>query len=130
VLGQEYHGQVVEVAQAASVVAGVVNFDVTVELTDADEQVKPGMTGAVTITVKLLEDVLLVPNRAVRLQEGKRYVFVLRGGQMERVEITLGASSDSVSEVVAGDLAEGDIIILNPPTEIVQSDSRPGFFTP
>jgi HlyD family secretion protein len=121
---------VVEVAQAASVVAGVVNFDVTVELTDADEQVKPGMTGAVTITVKQLEDVLLVPNRAVRLQEGKRYVFVLRGGQMERVEITLGASSDSVSEVVAGDLAEGDIIILNPPTEIVQSDSRPGFFTP
>jgi HlyD family secretion protein len=130
VLGQEYHGQVVEVAQAASVVAGVVNFDVTVELTDADEQVKPGMTGAVTITVKQLEDVLLVPNRAVRLQEGKRYVFVLRGGQMERVEITLGASSDSVSEVVAGDLAEGDIIILNPPTEIVQSDSRPGFFMP
>ncbi len=130
VLGQEYHGQVVEVAQAASVVAGVVNFDVTVELTDADEQVKPGMTAAVTITVKQLEDVLLVPNRAVRLLEGKRYIFVLRDGLMERVEITLGASSDSVSEVVAGDLEEGDIIILNPPTELVQADSRPGFFMP
>ncbi|MEW6092511.1 MAG: efflux RND transporter periplasmic adaptor subunit, partial [Chloroflexota bacterium] len=63
VLGQEYHGKVIEVAQAASVVAGVVNFDVTVELTDTDEQVKPGMTAAVTITVQQLEDVLLVPNR-------------------------------------------------------------------
>ena len=71
-LGEEYHGKVVEVAQAASVVAGVVNFGVTVELTDADERVKPGMTAAVTITVKQLEDVLLVPNRAVRLVSGKR----------------------------------------------------------
>ncbi|MBI4732816.1 MAG: efflux RND transporter periplasmic adaptor subunit [Chloroflexi bacterium] len=130
VLGQEYHGQVVEVAQAASVVSGVVNFNVTVELTDADEQVKPGMTAAVTITVQQLENVLLVPNRAVRLLEGKRYVFVLRGGLMERVEITLGASSDTVSEVIAGDLAEGAIIILNPPAELVQAGDRPGFFMP
>ena len=54
ILGSEYHGEVVQVSQAGSVVQGVVNFTVTVEITDADEQVKPGMTAAVNITVKEL----------------------------------------------------------------------------
>jgi HlyD family secretion protein len=129
-LGQEFHGKIVEVAQAGTVTQGVVNFTVTMELTDADSQIKPGMTAAVTITVKQLDDVLLVPNRAVRLQEGKRYVYVLRNDQIEQVEITLGASSDSVSEVIAGDLNEGDMIILNPSTNMLQTDGRPGFLMP
>ncbi len=126
-LGEEYHGKVVEVAQAASVVAGVVNFGVTVELTDADERVKPGMTAAVTITVKQLEDVLLVPNRAVRLVSGKRYVYVLRGGSIEAVEIILGASSDTVSEILSGEVEDGTIVVLNPPTDLMTMDGPPGF---
>jgi HlyD family secretion protein len=129
-LGEEYHGEVVEVAQAASVIAGVVNFNVTVELTDADEQVKPGMTAAVTITVEQLEDVLLVPNRAVRLQGGQRYVYVQRGIQLEMVAVTLGASSDTVSEVIAGDLSEGDLVILNPPSDLMTGDGPPAFLMP
>ncbi len=129
-LGVEYHGRVVEVAQAASVVAGVVNFSVTVELTDADDQVKPGMTAAVTVTVRQLEGVLLVPNRAVRLVQGKRYVYVLEAGQIKAVEITLGASSDSVSEVLSGEVQEGTIVVLNPPADFTSMDGPPGFIMP
>src|SRR5690606_4543795 len=76
--GQEYMGKVVEVGRVGTPVGGVVNFTVTLELSNADEQVKPGMTAAVTILVQQLEDVLLVPNRAVRLREGQRVVYVLR----------------------------------------------------
>jgi len=32
------------------------------------------------------------------------------------VVITLGASSETVSEVLGGDLHEGDTIVLNPPS--------------
>jgi HlyD family secretion protein len=130
VLGREYHGRLVEVAEAGTVTQGVVNFTVTIELTDADSKIKPGMTAAVTITVEQLDNVLLVPNRAVRLLEGKRYVYLLRGGQVEQVEITLGASSGSVSEVIAGDLHEGDDVILNPSADMTQMGGGPGFFMP
>ena len=126
ILGAEYHGQVVDVAQAGEIASGSVSFTVTVELTDADAQVKPGMTAAVTITVKDLADVLLVPNRAVRLVEGQRVIYVLRNGIVEQIAITLGASSDSMSEVVAGDLKEGDLVILNPPADFFSS-GRPSF---
>jgi len=59
--------------------------------------------------------VLLVPNRAVRLVNGKRVVYVLQDQQLETVQITLGATSDIESEVVDGELRVGDLIVLNPP---------------
>lgn len=122
ILGQEYAGQVIKVSQAGTVVGGVVNFTVTVELTNADEMVKPGMTAAVNIVVKEINDAVLVPNRAVRLVDGNRVVFVTgEGGMPEKVEIRLGASSDTMSVVVGGDLKEGDQIILNPTADLTGS---------
>lgn len=116
ILGKEYHGEVTQVALVGSTTQGVVDFTVTVELTDPDQAVRPGMTAAVNIVVQQLEDVLLVPNRAVRLRDGKRVVYILQNGVAEPVQITLGASSESMSEVVDGDLKAGDQIVLNPPT--------------
>lgn len=116
VLGKTYNGVVVEVGKAGTVAQGAVNFDVTVELTDADELVRPGMTAAVNILVREVKDVLLVPNRAVRVIDGQRVVYVLKNGVPEMVKIRLGATSDTVSEVINGDLNVGDLIVLNPPT--------------
>jgi HlyD family secretion protein len=122
ILGSEYQGQVVKVAQAGAVVNGVVNFTVTVELTDADERVKPGMTAAVNIVVQEINDAVLVPNRAVRLVDGDRVVFVTgENGMPEKVEIRLGQSSDTMSVVIGGDLKEGDEIILNPSADLTGS---------
>ncbi len=115
-LGKTYNGIVVTVAQTGIVVQGAVNFTVTVELTDADEFVRPGMTAAVNILVKEVKDVLVVPNRAVRVIDGQRVVYVLKDGQPEMMDIRLGATSDTVSEVIGGELKEGDLIVLNPPT--------------
>lgn len=117
ILGRQYNGVVVEVAQTGTVTAGVVNFKVTVELTDADSSVKPGMTAAVNITVRELTDVLLVPNRAVRLSEGERVIYILENNQPVKKVIRLGSSSDTMSVLASGDVQEGDAVILNPPTE-------------
>jgi HlyD family secretion protein len=117
ILGKEYHGEVIEVTQAGAVDQGVVNFTVTVQLTDADSLVKPGMTAGVNIVVEELQDVLLVPNRAVRLADGERVVYVLEAGEPVKKEIRLGSSSDTMSIVASGDIAVGDPIILNPPVE-------------
>jgi HlyD family secretion protein len=119
VLAREYRGVVTEVALVGTTVQGVVSFKVTVELLDADENVRAGMTAAVNLVVSQLEDVLVVPNRAVRTLNGERVVYVVRAGSPEPVPVTieLGASSDSFSEVLGGELAEGDQVVLNPPTD-------------
>jgi HlyD family secretion protein len=104
----------------------VVNFKVTVELTDADSLVKPGMTAAVNITVEELKDVLLVPNRAVRLSDGQRVVYLLVDGQPVQTDVRLGSSSDTMSVLSGGDVKEGDTIILNPPLEFGGPGGGPG----
>jgi HlyD family secretion protein len=114
--GREYEGVVINVARVGSQVQGLVNFMVTVEITNPDEDVLPGMTAAVNLIVAELEDVLLVPNRAVRLVDGQRVVYILRNGNPEPVNITIGSSSETVSEIVDGDLRAGDTIVLNPST--------------
>ncbi|GAB4546971.1 MAG: efflux RND transporter periplasmic adaptor subunit [Anaerolineales bacterium] len=116
ILGKEYHGKVSQVGQAGDTVQGIVNFTVTVELTDADESVKPGMTAAVNIVTEEQKDMLLVPNRAVRIVDGERVIYILVNNQPQRVKITLGATSDVMSVLASGDLKEGDLIILNPPS--------------
>jgi HlyD family secretion protein len=125
---KEYNGQVTEVAPVGSSVQGVVDFTVTVELTNPDQDVRPGMTAAVNIVVNELQDVLLVPNRAVRVSEGKRIVYVLQNGLPQQVEITLGASSETDSQVLAGELKEGDPVVLNPPA-VFESNGPPPFVT-
>jgi len=110
--GKEYHGQVTDVAMVGEDNQGAVNFTVTLELTDADESVKPGMTAGVNIVVKRDSGVLLVPNRAVSTVDGKRVVWVLRNGVRQQVEIQLGATSEQSSEVVSGDLKEGDTLMI------------------
>ena len=116
ILGKEYHGKVVEVGQAGDTVQGVVSFTVTVELTDADELVKPGMTAAVNVVIEEQTDVVLIPNRAVRLVGGERVVYMLIDGQPLQVKIKLGSTSGIDSVLVTGDIKEGDLIILNPPS--------------
>ena len=118
ILGKEYHGQVIEVASVGEEVQGVVNFGITVELTDSDKEVKPGMTASVTVTVSELSGVLLIPNQAVRTVDGERVVYVMRGSVPAAVPVTLGRSSDTHSEFLEGDLREGDPIVLNPRSDL------------
>jgi len=122
---QEYHGSVTEVALVGTTSQDVVDFSVILELVDPDQAVKAGMTAAVNIVVDQLEDALLVPNRAVRILEGKRVVYLLRGDVHDPVEIQLGASSEAYSQVIGGDLKEGDPIVLNPPTVFEQNGPPP-----
>jgi HlyD family secretion protein len=126
ITGKAYNGRVVEVGQVGTIVQGAVNFTITVELTNGDADVRPGMTAAVNILVREIKDVLLVPNRAVRIVDGQRVVYVLVDGLPVMKTIRLGASSDMVSEVVGGDLNMGDLIILNPPTTFGPMGGPPG----
>ena len=126
---QAYQGKVNRVARVGTIESGLVNFKVTVEILNPDEQVLPGMTAGVNIIVSQLEDVLTVPNRAIRLVNNHPVVYILKNNIPTEVSITIGASSDSMSEILSGDLKEGDKVILNPPSSFmdVHFSGRPPF---
>lgn len=118
---KQYQGEVIAVARVGSTGQGVVNFRVTVALLNPDELVHPGMTAALSIIINQLDDVLLIPNRAVRTVDNQRVVYVLRNNLPVSVPVEIGVSSDTFSELVGDDLKEGDLIILNPPSMVMQN---------
>lgn len=126
IFSQVYNGEVLEVAMVGSEKSGVVIYEVTIELMDADEAVKPGMTAAVDIVTTELADVILVPNKSVRVDDGQKVVYLVSGGSTPEfipIPVTLGASSNTYSQVIAGDLQVGDLILYNPTSDLLSSAS-------
>ena len=124
--GTTFHGKVVQLGLNASASGGSVNYPVRVVVSDANKRVIPGMTVSVQIEVSRLDNVLMVPNQAVQNLNGSLVVYVIQNGAQKPVTIVLGASNGTMSQVIKGDLKEGDVVILNPSTSIFNRGSSPG----
>jgi HlyD family secretion protein len=122
-----YEGRVTEVSAVGVDRGSGVVFEVRVVINDPDEFVRPGMTAAVNIVVSEIEDVLIIPNRAIRINNGKRVVYVLSDGELAETEIRTGASSDMQTELLEGVLSEGDVLVLNPPAALQSNGGPPPF---
>jgi HlyD family secretion protein len=109
ILAKQYNGRVIEVSPVGSTNLGIVDFMVKVELTNADADVRPGMTAAVEIIISQTDETMLVPNN------GKSMVYrVGQDGKLEAIEVSLGVSSEKYSQVLDGNLSPGNLIVLNP----------------
>jgi HlyD family secretion protein len=111
----EYTGQVVEVARVGIPQNDVVQYKVTIEIDHPDEQIRPGVSADAMILVNEFQDVVQVPNQAVRFQGTRRIVFVAGLGQPTPVEVELGTVSAQFSQLLAGDLLPGDRVVIDPP---------------
>jgi HlyD family secretion protein len=125
--GKTYDGKVTKVNLAGDVSTNAVNFTVTVELTSADAQVKPGMTAVVTIIVKQKENALIVPNTAIHTLNNNSVVYVESAtGGVHPVQIQTGLVTDTATEVIGETIKAGDTLVLNP-TSISSNSNRSGF---
>ena len=79
-----------------------------------DEVIKPGMTVSAEITTNQLKDALQVPSHAVRDLNGASIIYLLRSGIPSPVTVRTGAASDGMVQITAGDIQEGEQVILNP----------------
>jgi HlyD family secretion protein len=86
-------------------------FRTNIAVTDADPEMRPGMSCSVEILVKEIPDTLFVPVQAVFHSGGQSICFV--GGEQRDVEI--GAASEKWVEILSG-LTEGEVVQLSPPT--------------
>jgi RND family efflux transporter MFP subunit len=90
----------------ATVFQAIIDFDFPNDL-----DVRPGMNATVTIVTDERQDVLLVPETAIRTVGDRAFVVVVSGGDEEEREVILGQRGGGAAEVVDG-LAEGDIVVV------------------
>lgn len=161
--GKEFDGKIAEMRLNPVNVQNVVTYNVVINVENPEQKLKPGMTANLTITIDDRNNVLKVPNSALRFtpqdangqrrgagagqgqgqgrrrqqqQQGdgaqgsgdgenrfapasapvlpgqRRVVWVLgQDGKPERRRTTVGLSDGSATEVVEGNLNEGDMVI-------------------
>ncbi len=105
-------GKVIEMAPAGTLTQGVVNYPVTVSIDNPPDTVKAGMTASLNVITQQKNNVLLVPNRAIRTQGQQKVATVLFEGQQIQVSVTTGMNNDTMTEVTSG-LKEGDTVLIS-----------------
>ncbi len=108
--GRDFTGQVIAVAPSGTLQSGVVTYLVSLSIAKPSG-LKPGMTANANIVYLNRDNVLTVPNRAIRAQGRNRVVEVVgaQGNQTRQVQV--GVSNDQVTEIAQG-LDEGDEIVI------------------
>jgi len=114
--GSVFTGTVTEIDLVGTVTSGVVNYSATITVQDPSESMRPGMNATANIILQQRQNVLLVPNRAVRTVNTRlRTATVLYEGQLIDVPVTIGLTGDTQSEVLSG-LQEGDVVLTSQTT--------------
>jgi HlyD family secretion protein len=104
-----FKGSVARITPASTSDSGVVNYPVTVQLTDTDLQgVRPGMTSVATLLGDEVADSWLVPTSALVDRDGQTAIRILRDGQPTAIAVTKQASQGEWTMVQSADLHAGD----------------------
>lgn len=116
-----FKGKVSQVRISPTTVSNVVTYTVVVKVDNDELKLKPGMTANVSIITQKKENVLCVPSIALKFApvthgEIKRYetqgVWVLKNNKPIRVEVQIGATDDTYTEIKDGNLVKDDRIII------------------
>lgn len=107
-----FSGIVSNISQKATVVSNIVYYKVLVDVTDADNLLKPTMTARVSINIAESKNALVLPLSAVKTTNGQQYVMVVQNGKTQNTPVTTGISGENKIEIVSG-LTEGDQVIAS-----------------
>ncbi len=125
--GEVFQGQVVQIRQAPIVQQNVVTYNVVVAVVNPDLKLKPGLTANVRILVDRRADAIKIPNAALRFRppppdggplaaqektRGQSQIWILDDGRLRGVPVKLGLNDEYFTEVVEGDVREGQSVVV------------------
>ena len=125
--GLSIAGQVSQIDTIGTVSQGVVNYNVKITFDTQDDRIKPGMSVSANIITETKQNVLTVPNSAVKSKNGTNYVlvpsqkqdlsastasqgFALMPAPTQKT-VEVGLADDTNTEIISG-LAEGDQVVV------------------
>lgn len=133
--GKEFQAEVLSVFLYSTMENNVVTYTTVLSVDNSEGLLLPGMTATATVTTGSRDQVLRVPNAALRFtppadthspgmlshpasRGGQQdsgpgnTVWLLRDGQPERVLLRIGASDGRYTEVLSNEISEGDVLLI------------------
>lgn len=101
----EVTGQITRISMVPDENSTIVVYRARVTLDPTDAPIRVGMSTTATITTRELQDVIVLPNRFIRIDQDTQQAFVtIQSGenQFQEIPIQLGERNSTVSQIVSG----------------------------
>ena len=108
---EDFDGAVTAIYPKAIIDQNVVDYDVVVTIANPRGMLRPDMTANVTINVATRENVLSVPNKAIKREDGTKGVYAVQDGSLIRRAVKTGWKDSEYTEIVSG-LKEGEQVLV------------------
>lgn len=89
-------------------------YDITVQLTDPDTRLRPGLTAQIVLLGEKKDNSLYIPRQALFQKDGKQVVYLRKGGSFAQLAVKVDLENESRAAVEG--LREGEEVALIDPT--------------
>ncbi len=114
-----FKGKVTQVRLSPTTESNVVTYTVIIEVENEDGKLLPGMTANVSIITDKKENILTVPNTALKFTTAdnkQKYdhkgIWIDKKGKPYRINIETGASDDSYTEVISNEIKNDTMVYI------------------
>jgi HlyD family secretion protein len=83
--------------------------EVLVKIDDGDGELLPDTNVTVTVTISSEANALSVPREALRVDNGKKYIYSVVKDELQKTYVTTGTVNETEAAILSG-LQEGDIV--------------------
>lgn len=125
----QFKGVITQLRLNSQMVNGVVTYDAVVEVPNSDLRLRPGMTATAQIITGVLENVLIVPNAALRFTPPKsteeqteasqettktneKSLWILKEKKPSPISVKVGKSDGISTAITSSHLKSGDRVII------------------
>lgn len=147
-LNRTFRARILQARFGSKTTSGVVTYKAILSVDNSDLSLRPGMTATACITVKKVENALLLPNAALRFtppvkkkkksfegldkmllptppgqskvqeredrnKDGSHRVWAVKDGLLVPIAVTLGATDETWTEILKGDLEPGMALAID-----------------
>lgn len=114
-----FTGVVTQVRLSPTTESNVVTYTVIIEVENEEGKLMPGMTANVSIITNKKENILTVPNQALKFTTAdnkqkyeQKGIWIKQKNKPVRIEIETGVSDDSFTEIISDKINDGDIVYI------------------
>jgi HlyD family secretion protein len=140
-----FKGRVSQVRNAPINVQNVITYNAVILVGNPELKLKPGMTANISIIISAKKDILRISNAALRFtmpdkDKGKKTqqkgtgqkvagAWIIADGKPKRISVSAGVSDGSYTELISGEIKEGQEVIVESLTKAKQkSGTAPRMF--
>ncbi|MBL7142065.1 MAG: efflux RND transporter periplasmic adaptor subunit [Candidatus Pacebacteria bacterium] len=110
--GKTFTGKIILISPAEKIVDGVVYYETIIGFEDTPEGIRSGMSADIVIKAQTKDNVLILPEDAIRTRDSRDFVEILVDGNVQEKDIEVGLKgSNDMVEIVSG-LEQGEKVIL------------------